>query len=84
LGTDTTRLLALQLLGVARVPLNLILPIPCVAPKLAPLIVTAVPTGPEVGDRLVTLGAGVAATSTKTSFDMAPRFPTLSYACAAK
>jgi hypothetical protein len=31
--------------------------VPLVAPKLAPVIVTDVATGPEVGDRLVMLGA---------------------------
>jgi hypothetical protein len=31
--------------------------VPCVAPKFAPLIVTAVPTLPDVGDRLVMFGA---------------------------
>jgi hypothetical protein len=31
---------------------------PWVAPKFAPVIVTSVPTGPEVGERLVMLGGG--------------------------
>jgi len=30
--------------------------VPCVDPKLLPEIVTAVPTGPEVGDRLPIVG----------------------------
>jgi hypothetical protein len=50
-------LFALQLLGVARMPLNLTLPVPCGAPKLAPLIVTVVPTGPELGASDVIDGA---------------------------
>src|SRR5436190_21627 len=49
LGTGTVRLVALQLLGVASVPLNATVLVPCVAPKFVPAIVTAVPTGPDVG-----------------------------------
>jgi len=58
LGTGTTMLLALQLVGVAATPPKLTVLVPCVAPKFAPLIVTDVPTGPEDGFRLVMLGAG--------------------------
>src|SRR3989442_10920763 len=54
----TTMLVALQLVGVAAVPLNLTLLVPCVAPKFAPAIVTDVPTNPDVGFKLVMLGAG--------------------------
>ena len=56
LGTGATMLVALQLVGVAVVPLNLTVLAPWVAPKLVPVIVTAVPTGPDAGDRLVMLG----------------------------
>ena len=49
-------LVADQLVGVAVVPLNVTVLVPCVAPKFVPVIVTAVPTGPLVGDRLVMLG----------------------------
>src|SRR5436189_4232132 len=49
LGTGTVKLVALQLVGVATVPLNATVLVPCVAPKFAPVIVTAVPTGPDVG-----------------------------------
>src|SRR5437879_9844352 len=56
-GTETMMLVLLQLVGVAVVPLKRTVLVPCVAPKFAPVIVTAVPTGPEVGDRLVMLGA---------------------------
>jgi hypothetical protein len=55
-GTDVTMLVALQLVVVAVVPLNVTVLVPCVDPKFVPVIVTAVPTGPEVGDRLVILG----------------------------
>jgi hypothetical protein len=49
-------LVADQLVGVALVPLKFTVLAPCVAPKLVPVIVTEVATGPLVGDRLVTLG----------------------------
>ena len=55
-GTGTTMLVADQLVGVAVVPLNLTVLVPCVAPKFVPVIVTDVPTGPLVGERLVMLG----------------------------
>jgi hypothetical protein len=56
-GTGTRMLVALQLVGVASVPLKLSEPLPCVAPKFVPVIVTEVPTIPEVTDRLVMMGA---------------------------
>src|SRR5437764_1256632 len=58
-GTGTTMLVADQLVGVAVVPLNVTVLVPCVAPKPVPAIVTAVATGPFVGDRLVTVGGTV-------------------------
>src|SRR5215467_1003447 len=58
-GTGTTMLVADQLVGVAVVPLNLTVLVPCVAPKLLAAIVTDVPTGPLVGDKLVMPGATV-------------------------
>jgi hypothetical protein len=42
---------------VAIVPLKVSVLVPWVAPKLVPVIVTAAPTAPDVGDRLVMLGA---------------------------
>jgi hypothetical protein len=57
-GTGATMLVALQLVGVAVVPLNLTVLAPCVVPKFVPVMVTGVPTGPEVGDTPVMLGAG--------------------------
>jgi len=50
-------LVAFQLVGVAVVPLKVMVLVPCVDPKFVPAIVTEVPTGPEVGFRLVMLGA---------------------------
>src|SRR5205085_676136 len=55
-GTGTTTLVADQLVGVAAVPLKVTVLLPCVAPKPVPAIVTAVVTGPLVGDRLVIVG----------------------------
>ena len=55
-GTVTTMLVALQLVGVATVPLNVTVLVPCVAPKFVPVIVTEVPTVPEFGLRLVIFG----------------------------
>jgi hypothetical protein len=55
-GTGATMFVVLQLVGVAVVPLNLTVLVPCVEPKFLPVIVTDVPTVPDVGDRLVMLG----------------------------
>jgi hypothetical protein len=57
-GTGTMMLVALQLVAVAATPLNLTVLVPCVVPKLVPVIVTAAPTSPEVGFKLVMVGAG--------------------------
>src|SRR5271165_4487127 len=57
-GTGAVMLVLDQLVGVAVVPLNLTVLAPCVAPKFAPVIITEVPTTPEVGDSVVMLGAG--------------------------
>src|SRR5579864_6865634 len=59
LGTGATMLPALQLVGGAVVPLNLTVLLPCVDPKLVPLIVTEVPTAPVVGFKPLIVGAGV-------------------------
>src|SRR5438445_677768 len=57
-GTGTTRLVADQLVGVAVVPLNFTVLVPCVAPKLVPVIVIEAPTAPLVGASDVMLGVG--------------------------
>jgi hypothetical protein len=57
-GTGTLIEVAAQVVGVAGVPLNLTVLVPCVAPKFVPLIVTEVPTAPEVGVKLVMVGVG--------------------------
>lgn len=59
LGTGAAMLVALQLVGVAVVPLKFTVLEPCVEPKFTPVIVTEVPTEPDAGERLVTLGAAV-------------------------
>ena len=46
-GTDVTMLVALQLVTAAGVPLKVTVLVPCADPKFVPVIVTAVPTGPE-------------------------------------
>jgi hypothetical protein len=59
LGTLTVMLVALQALAVpADVPLKVTVLVPWLKPKFVPVMVTEVPTGPDVGDRLVMLGAG--------------------------
>src|SRR5260370_36450986 len=59
LGTVTAMRVAFQFAGVALVPWNVTVLVPCVEPKFVPVMVTAVPTTPEVGFRLVMFGAGV-------------------------
>lgn len=56
-GTGATTLDALQLVGVAVTPLNVTELVPWVAPKFDPLILTEVPTLPEVGLKLEIIGA---------------------------
>ena len=56
-GTVTTMLVALQLVTAPAVPLNItLLPGGSGKPNPVPVIVTAVPTGPEDGDKLVMVG----------------------------
>jgi len=55
-GTGTLMEVALQLVGIPAVPLNVTVLVPCDEPKFAPVIVTAVPTMPAPGVRLLMLG----------------------------
>jgi hypothetical protein len=64
-GAGTTMLDADHVVGVAAVPLNVTVLAPWAAPKFAPLIVTAVPAGPLVGERLVRIGAAVVVVTVK-------------------
>jgi hypothetical protein len=58
-GTIVAILVELQLVGAAVAPLNVTELVPCVVPKFDPVIVTVVPTKPEVGDKLLILGETV-------------------------
>ena len=73
LGAGTTMLVALQLVGVAAVPLNVIVLVPWLAPKFVPVIVTDVPTGPEAGLKLVMLGTTLPAPAALTAIRTAPQ-----------
>ena len=50
-------LVELQLVGIASTPLKLTVLVPCVVPKLTPVMVTDVPGEPEVGLTPVMFGA---------------------------
>ena len=78
-GTDTEILVGVQ----ARpepttTPLNET--VPRVGPKFVPVIVTEVPTGPEVGERLVIFGAALAGVVTLETFEYGPVVFTVSTA----
>jgi len=49
LGTGTTMLVLLQLVGVAEIPPKVTVLVPCVVPNPVPAIVTDVPIGPDAG-----------------------------------
>lgn len=59
-GTGTIIEVALQLVGAAVVPLKVTVLDPWLEPKPDPAIVTKVPTGPAVGERLLIVGAALA------------------------
>jgi hypothetical protein len=59
LGTLATILATPQLVTVAVAPPKVSVLVPCVEPKFVPVIVTEVPIGPEVGDRLLIDGVGI-------------------------
>jgi len=52
-------LVALQLVGVAAVPLKVRVLVPCVAPNAVPVTVIDVPAAPDVVERLVMFGVTV-------------------------
>lgn len=56
-GTGATMTVSLQLVGVTVEAPRVTALVPCVAPKLVPVIVTEVPMGPDIGERLVIHGA---------------------------
>ncbi len=84
LGTGTAMLVALQLVGVATVPLNVTVLVPCVPPKFVPAIVTEVPATPDVGFKLVMLGAGSKLLTETTTLALVAEFPDVSVAAAVK
>jgi hypothetical protein len=55
---------ALQEVGEANVPLKVTVLKPCALPKFNPAILTGVPTAPELGERLLMLGAGTTVNAT--------------------
>src|SRR5438445_5895581 len=65
-GTGAVMLDAVQLVGVAAVPLNLTVLVPWVEPKFVPVIVTEVPTEPEAGFKLVMLGGAAMGVAVKS------------------
>jgi len=58
-GTGATILVGLQLVGALLTPLKVTVLVPCYVPKLVPVIVTEVPSGPEVGFKLIIAGITV-------------------------
>ena len=56
-GTGAVIEVLLHTEGIAVVPLKVMVLLPLVVPKLLPAIVTTVPTGPRIGDKLLILGA---------------------------
>jgi hypothetical protein len=83
-GTAATMLVALQLVAVAVVAPNRTVLVPCVAPKFAPAMVTAVPTTPDVGFRLVMLGVGTVLLTLTATLALVAEFPDVSVATAVK
>src|SRR4051812_18635381 len=58
-GTLTAMLVPFHDVAVAMVPLNFTVLVPCVPPKLVPVMVTGADTAPDVTERLVMLGGTV-------------------------
>jgi hypothetical protein len=56
-GTSAMMLVLDQFVTTAVVPFREIVLLPCVSPKPLPMIVTGMPTGPDVGEIDVTVGA---------------------------
>ena len=83
-GTGTTRLVADHVVDIPVVPLNVTVFVPWLAPKFVPVIVTAVPTGPLDGARLVSVGGVDPDTVTGTSTEYGLTSPLVSYACRTK
>src|ERR1019366_2233132 len=67
-GTVVEIVVAFQLVTLAAVPLNITVPLPWLDPKFVPVMVTRVPTPPDVVDRLVILGPGTTVNVTPLLF----------------
>src|SRR5207245_11451005 len=76
-GTGAVMLDAVQLVGVAAVPLNLTVLVPWVEPKFVPVIVTEVPTEPEAGCKLVMIGGTTMSLKVKPSLVTPATFTTI-------
>ena len=70
-GTGTVMLVALQLVGVATMPLKVTVLVPWLVPKFEPVIITDAPMAPEVGLREVILG-GITVTANGTPLLASP------------
>jgi hypothetical protein len=72
LGTGAAMLVSLQLVGVAVMPLKVIVLLPWLLPKAEPETVTEVPIGPAAGERLEILGVCAWATAIATKAKTSP------------
>src|SRR5829696_5818270 len=77
-GTGATILVLVQLVGVAVMPLNVTVLLPCVAPKVEPFIVTLVAIGPAAGERLLIDGVGSGRGTTTVESKLPFRVPSTS------
>jgi hypothetical protein len=57
-GTWAVTVLLFHVSGIARMPLNCTVLVPCVAPKFEPVMTTVDPTRPAVGDKETIVGGG--------------------------
>jgi len=83
-GTRATIEVALPVVGLALVALKLTVLVPWVEPKLVPVIVTDVPTAPEVGDKAVILGEAAFSWSGEKKITRSVRTPEMTRLRAAR
>jgi hypothetical protein len=83
-GTAAVILVALQLAGVAEIPLKVTALVPCAVPKFVPVMVTAAPTRPDVGLKLVMLGTDAVLFTFTVTAALVATFPEVSVATAVK
>jgi hypothetical protein len=70
-GTVTTICVSFHVVTGTLALLSVTVLVPCVAPKLVPIIVTDVPTAPEVGERLMMVGAATSESTLKLTLLLA-------------